>query len=69
MRRLLADPRARALVDNFAGQWLQLRNLDAAHPAVPLFPDFDDSLRQAFRRETELFVDSVLREDRSVLSC
>ncbi len=67
VRRLLADPRARALVDNFAGQWLQLRNLDAAHPAVPLFPDFDDSLRQAFRRETELFVDSVLREDRSVL--
>ena len=65
--RLLADPRSRALVDNFAGQWLQLRNLDAAHPAVPLFPDFDDSLRQAFRRETELFVASVLHEDRSAL--
>ena len=47
--------------------WLQLRNLDAVHPAVPLFPDFDDGLRQAFRRETELFVDSVLREDRSAL--
>ena len=46
VRRLLADPRSRALVDNFAGQWLQLRNLDAAHPAVPLFPDFDDSLRR-----------------------
>ncbi len=67
VRRMLADPRARALVDNFAGQWLQLRNLDAAHPAVPLFPDFDDSLRQAFRRETELFVESVLLEDRSAL--
>ena len=57
VRRMLADPRARALVDNFAGQWLQLRNLDAVFPAVPLFPDFDDSLRQAFRRETELFVE------------
>ena len=67
VRRMLADPRARALVDNFAGQWLQLRNLDAVFPAVPLFPDFDDSLRQAFRRETELFVESILREDRSAL--
>ena len=67
VRRLLTDPRSRALVDNFAGQWLQLRNLDAAHPAVPLFPDFDDSLRQAFRRETELFVANILRENRSVL--
>ncbi len=67
VRRLLADRRSRALVDNFAGQWLQLRNLEAAHPAVPLFPDFDDSLRQAFRRETELLVASILREDRSVL--
>ena len=65
--RMLADARSRALVHNFAGQWLQLRNLDAVHPAVPLFPDFDDGLRQAFRRETELFVDSVLREDRSAL--
>ena len=67
VRRMLADPRSSALVDNFAGQWLQLRNLDAAHPAVPLFPDFDDSLRQAFRRETELFVESILREDRGAL--
>ena len=67
VRRMLADPRSRALVDNFAGQWLQLRNLDAVFPAVPLFPDFDDSLRQAFRRETELFVESILREDRGAL--
>ena len=67
MRRLLADSRSRALIDNFAGQWLQLRNLDAAYPAVPLFPDFDDSLRQALRQETELFVASILRDDRSAL--
>ena len=67
VRRMLADPRSRALVDNFAGQWLQLRNLDAVFPAVPLFPHFDDSLRQAFRRETELFVESILREDRGAL--
>ena len=67
VRRMLADARSRALVDNFAGQWLQLRNLDAVHPAVPLFPNFDDSLRQAFRRETELLVESILREDRGAL--
>ena len=67
VRRMLADPRASALVNNFAAQWLHLRNLDAISPDMRLFPDFDDNLRQAFRRETELFVDSVLREDRSVL--
>jgi hypothetical protein len=65
--RMLADPRSRSLVNNFAGQWLQLRNLDSVTPDLRLFPDFDDNLRQAFRQETELFVDSVLREDRSVL--
>jgi hypothetical protein len=64
---MLADGRSRALVNNFAAQWLHLRNLDAITPDMRLFPDFDDNLRQAFRRETELFVDSVLREDRSVL--
>jgi hypothetical protein len=64
---MLADPRAGALVTNFAAQWLHLRNLDATTPDMRLFPDFDDNLRQAFRQETELFVDSVLREDRSVL--
>jgi Protein of unknown function (DUF1592)/Protein of unknown function (DUF1588)/Protein of unknown function (DUF1585)/Protein of unknown function (DUF1595)/Protein of unknown function (DUF1587)/Planctomycete cytochrome C len=66
-RRMLADPRSRALVTNFAAQWLHLRNLDAITPDMRLFPDFDDNLRQAFRTETELFFDSVLREDRSAL--
>ena len=66
-RRMLADPRARALVNNFAGQWLHLRNLDGFTPDLRLFPDFDDNLRQAFRIETELFFESVLSEDRSVL--
>jgi mono/diheme cytochrome c family protein len=67
VRRMLADSRSRALVTNFASQWLRLRNLDAITPDMRLFPDFDDNLRQAFRQETELFVESVLREDRSVL--
>lgn len=67
MRRMLADSRSRALVNNFASQWLHLRNLDSITPDMRLFPDFDDNLRQAFRRETELFFDSILREDRSVL--
>jgi hypothetical protein len=66
-RRLLADPRAEALVDNFAGQWLHLRNLDNFHPNTDAFPDFDNDLRQAARRETELFFASLLRDDRSVL--
>ena len=65
VRRMLADPRADAFVTNFAGQWLFLRNLDAAVPVQSVFPDFDDGLRQAFRRETELFFDSIVREDRS----
>lgn len=67
VRRMLADPRAQALVTSFASQWLHLRNLSAAAPDPRLFPDFDDNLRQAFRRETELFFESVMREDRSVL--
>ena len=67
VRRMMADPRSRALVENFAAQWLHLRNLASITPDMRLFPDFDDNLRQAFRRETELFVASVLREDRSVL--
>jgi hypothetical protein len=67
VKRLLADPRAESLVDNFAGQWLHLRNLDSVVPDLRLFPDFDDNLRQAFRQETELFVASVFREGRSVL--
>jgi hypothetical protein len=67
VRRMLADPRSYNLASNFAGQWLRLRNLTSVDPNVRLYPDFDDNLRQAFRLETELFVDSVVREDRSVL--
>jgi hypothetical protein len=67
VRRMLADPRASALTTNFAGQWLGLRNLSAHAPVVDEFPDFDDNLRQAFRRETELLFNSLLEEDRSVL--
>jgi hypothetical protein len=66
-RRMLADWRARALVTNFAGQWLYLRDLKSANPDAREFPDFDDNLRQAFQRETEMLFESVLHEDRSVL--
>ena len=65
--RMLRDPRAEALVANFADQWLQLRNLRASIPDQNEFPDFDNNLRQAFRQETELLFDSVMREDRSIL--
>jgi hypothetical protein len=65
--RMLADPRSRSLVTNFADQWLHLRNLDSITPDLRLFPDFDDNLRQAFRQETELFFEEILRNDRSVL--
>ena len=65
--RMLADPRSRTLVTNFAAQWLHLRNLASITPDMRLFPDFDDNLRQAFRQETELFFESILREDRSAL--
>jgi hypothetical protein len=67
VRRMLADPRSDALVNNFAGQWLQLRNLRNFQPNTDLFPDFDDNLRQSFRHETELLFQSVLRENRSVV--
>jgi hypothetical protein len=67
VRRMLADPRADAFVRNFAGQWLQLRNLRGMVPNSESFPDFDDNLRQAFRIEAELFFASILKEDRSVL--
>jgi mono/diheme cytochrome c family protein len=66
-KRMLADPKARALVTNFANQWLFLRELKNANPDVTIFPDFDDNLRQAFQRETEMLFESVMREDRSVL--
>jgi hypothetical protein len=67
VRRMLADQRSRVLVSNFAEQWLYLRNLASANPDMRLFPDFDDNLRQAFRQETELFFESIMHEDRSVL--
>jgi hypothetical protein len=67
VRRMLADPKAEALATNFAGQWLQLRNLKNARPNSFDFPDFDDNLRDGFRRETELFFDSIVREDRNVV--
>jgi mono/diheme cytochrome c family protein len=67
VRRMLADPRARALVSNFAGQWLYVRNLKGTSPDRMEFADFDDNLRQSFQRETELFFESIMREDRNVL--
>jgi len=67
VHRMLADPKAEALVTNFAGQWLYLRNLRTMVPNSVDFPDFDDNLRQSFLRETELFFGSVMREDRNVL--
>jgi hypothetical protein len=66
-RRMLDDPRSAALVENFAGQWLYLRNLASKGGSVEFFPDFDDNLRQAFRTETEMFFDSIVREDRNVV--
>jgi len=65
--RMLSDDRSHSLVSNFAAQWLYLRNLNSFHPDMRLFPDFDDNLRLALRRETEMFFEQVLREDRSVL--
>ena len=67
VRRMLADPRSSALLTNFASQWLHLRNLDGAERDMRLFPSFDHNLRRAMRRETELFLGSVIRDDRSVL--
>lgn len=66
-RRLLAGPRAKSLVTSFAFQWLKLRNLDEIDPDAIIFPNFDDGLREAFKRELEMFVETVFREDRSVL--
>ena len=67
VRRMLADPKSQALIANFTGQWLNVRSLKTSEPVVNLFPDFDDNLRNAFQRETELFFDSIVHEDRSVL--
>ena len=67
IERMLADPKSDALVTNFAGQWLQIRNLRSATPDKNDFPNFDHTLRQAFERELNLFVGSIIRENRSVL--
>jgi uncharacterized protein DUF1592/uncharacterized protein DUF1588/uncharacterized protein DUF1585/uncharacterized protein DUF1595 len=67
VRRMLADPRSKALIDNFAAQWLFLRNLQSVIPDSDEFPNWDDNLRQAMRQETSLFFESIMREDRNVL--
>jgi hypothetical protein len=64
---MLRDPKSSAMVTNFADEWLRLRNLKASDPNDVIFPDFDDNLRQAFQQETELFFNSILRENRNVL--
>ena len=67
VRRMLKDPKSEALISNFTGQWLSVRSLKTTEPVVNLFPDFDDNLRLAFQQEAELFFDSIVREDRSIL--
>ena len=67
VKRMLRDPKSRALVEEFAGQWLQFKNIDAMKPDPEKFPVFDDALRLAMRRETELFLENVIQNDRSVL--
>jgi cytochrome c5 len=67
VKRMLADPKSKAIVENFAGQWLWLRNLRTAAPNADLFPKFDDNLREAFLQETSLFVESQIREDRPLI--
>jgi hypothetical protein len=66
VRRMLKDPRSQALIGNFAGQWLFLRELRNRYPDLLAFPNFDDNLRQAFQRETEMLFESIVREDRNV---
>ena len=67
VRRMLVDPKSQALVDNFLGQWLQLRNLKNKQPNSHEFPDFDDNLRASLQTEIEMFFNSIVREDRSVV--
>lgn len=67
VKRMLLDPKSSALVDNFAGQWLELRNLDSVKPDPDRFPEFDASLRNAMRQETRLFFEAVMHENRSIL--
>ena len=67
VQRMIADPRSDAFIENFTGQWLNVRGIAASEPVVDLFPDFDSTLRDAYRREIELFFGSVIQEDRSIL--
>ncbi len=67
VRRMLADPRSESLATNFAAQWLRLRNLDSQQPDAYYFPNFDEGLREAFRQETLMFFDSIMRDDRNVV--
>ena len=67
VRRMLRDPKARALVDNFAGQWLQFKNIDVMKPGLETFPEFEDNLRYSMRRETEVFLENLIRDDASIL--
>ena len=67
VRRMLADPKAEALSTRFASQWLRLQDVEKIHPDALLFPSFDNELAQSYKRETELFFDSIVRDDRNVL--
>lgn len=67
IRRMLKDPRSQALIENFGGQWLELRKLESVKPDRRRFPDFDEYLRMSMRRETELFFENIVKEDRSIL--
>jgi hypothetical protein len=67
VERMIADPRSEAFIENFTGQWLNVRGMQASEPVVDLFPDFDSTLRDAFRREIHLFFGSIIHEDRSIL--
>jgi len=67
VQRMFADPRSEAFIENFTGQWLNVRGMAASEPVVELFPDFDSTLRDAFREEIELFFASIIQEDRSIL--
>jgi hypothetical protein len=67
VQRMIADPRSDAFIENFTGQWLNVRGMAASEPVVELFPDFDSTLRAAYRREIELFFGSIIHEDRGIL--
>src|SRR5262249_24447632 len=67
VHRMLKDPKSRALVENFGGQWLELRKLEAVNPDRDRFPEFEEYLRRSMRRETEMFFENIIREDRSLL--